>query len=161
VTSGAADWYILVDARHGSLLYRKNIRFSASAQEARFSVYTQSNGVPADSPAPASPSSAVPGSGTQFPEIARSSEAMLSRQAPAASPDGWIPDGGTTTTGNNVDAYLDRDGNDAPDAGTLDSDGRPVGNPDAQGRNRYFLGSDTRDYGHSPPPVAGNPDRVV
>ncbi len=30
-------------------------------------------------------------------------------------PDGWFPAGGTVTTGNNVDAYLDADGNDQPD----------------------------------------------
>lgn len=36
---------------------------------------------------------------------------------PTASPLGWLS--GTTTTGNNVDAYLDRDANDA-------SDGRPT-----------------------------------
>lgn len=29
--------------------------------------------------------------------------------------EGWIPADGTTTTGNNVDAYLDRDGDDEPD----------------------------------------------
>ncbi|HEV8375419.1 MAG TPA: hypothetical protein VGR38_04190, partial [Candidatus Polarisedimenticolia bacterium] len=103
---GDADWYLLVDARHGTLLYRKNIRHVASTQPARFSVYAQSGGVPAESPSPASPSSAIPGAGTQFPEISRGIEAMLSRQDPLASPVGWIPDGATTTTGTNVAAYL-------------------------------------------------------
>ena len=41
-------------------------------------------------------------------------------------PDGWLPESATVTTGNNVDAYLDTDGNNIPDpqpfAGT--SDGR-------------------------------------
>jgi len=37
----------------------------------------------------------------------------------AESPSGWVA--GNTTTGNNVDAYLDRDNNNAPDA-----NGRPV-----------------------------------
>ncbi|MCI0410573.1 MAG: M36 family metallopeptidase, partial [Acidobacteria bacterium] len=118
-TRSAADWYLLVEARHGTLLYRKNIRYSASTQEARFSVYTQSGGVPADSPAPASPITVMPGSGTQFPEITRNTESMLSVQNLTASPNGWIPDGGSTTMGNNVDAYLDRSGDDAPDTGTL------------------------------------------
>src|SRR5206468_10142031 len=36
--SGPADYYILVDAKKGTLLYRKNIRYSLSSQEARFSV---------------------------------------------------------------------------------------------------------------------------
>jgi extracellular elastinolytic metalloproteinase len=38
-----------------------------------------------------------------------------------ASPAGWLG-AGTTTTGNNVDAYLDRDANDLPDV-----NGRPTG----------------------------------
>ena len=38
---------------------------------------------------------------------------------PLASPVGWVT--GTTTIGNNVDAYLDRDNNDLPDV-----NGRPV-----------------------------------
>jgi len=156
-TRSDADWYVLVDARSGALLYRKNIRFNASTQQARFSVYTQSSGIPADSPAPASPITVPPGAGTQFPEIGRNTESMLSVQSLAASPNGWIADGGSTTTGNNVDAYLDRGGDDAPDAGTLDSNGRPIGNPDTQGRNRDFLGSAPRDFSYAPAPVAGNP----
>ena len=40
---------------------------------------------------------------------------------PGASPAGWLGLG-TTTTGNNVDAYLDRDANDLPDV-----NGRPTG----------------------------------
>ena len=40
---------------------------------------------------------------------------------PVASPLGWLG-GSNTTTGNNVDAYLDRDNNDA-----ADNDGRPTG----------------------------------
>jgi hypothetical protein len=40
----------------------------------------------------------------------------------AESPEGWlVSNTSTTTTGNNVDAYLDRDHNNAPDIG-----GRPV-----------------------------------
>src|SRR5215472_1490671 len=31
-------------------------------------------------------------------------------------PDDWLPANGTVTTGNNVDAYLDANGNDQPDA---------------------------------------------
>ena len=36
-------------------------------------------------------------------------------------PDGWLPPDGTVTTGNNVDAYLDTDGNDVPDSEVLPS----------------------------------------
>jgi hypothetical protein len=158
LTRSHSDWYLVVDATDGTLLYRKNLRVAASTQAARFSVHTQPGGVPADSPAPLSPSTAAPGAGTQAPGIARTIEAMLAVQDANASPNGWIPDGGTTTTGNNVDAYLDRNGDDAPDAGTLDNNGRPIGNPDAQGRNRDFLGSAPRDFSFTPAPMAGNPD---
>ncbi|MCI0410884.1 MAG: M36 family metallopeptidase, partial [Acidobacteria bacterium] len=46
---------------------------------------------------------------------------------------------------------------DVPDAGTLDSNGRPQGNPDTQGRNRDFLGIAPRDFSYAPAPLAGNP----
>ncbi len=83
---------------------------------------------------------------------------MLTVQDPVASPGGSIADGGETTTGNNVDAYLDRNGDDAPDAAALDAGGRPVGNPDGDGRNRDFLGSAPRNFVYAPAPVGGDPD---
>ena len=41
-------------------------------------------------------------------------------------PDGWVPESATVTTGNNVDAYLDTDGNNIPDTQPFadTSDGR-------------------------------------
>ncbi len=158
-TRAGADWYTVVDANTGILLWRKNIRAHASTQQARFSVYAQADGTtPAVSPAPHEPTTVTPGSGTQFPEIARTIVPMSTAQNITFSPNGWIPDGGSTTTGNNVDAYLDTDDNDAPDAGALDNNGRPVGNPDAGTNNRDFLGAAPRDYTYSPAPVGGNPD---
>src|SRR5262245_40969754 len=159
-TRGPADWYTLVDAKTGTLLWRKNIKAHASTQEARFSVYVQPDGItPADSPAPQSPTPiASPGSGAQFPGIARTIVNMRSVQDTTASPNGWIPDGGTTTTGNNVDAYLDTNGNDIPDAGVLDNNGRPTGNPDSATRNRDFLGSAPRNFNFTPAPTGSNPD---
>jgi uncharacterized repeat protein (TIGR01451 family) len=155
----AADWYTLVDADTGILLWRKNIRAHASTQEARFSVYAQADGkTPATSPAPHEPTDVTPGSGTQFPAIARTTVNMSTAQNLTFSPNGWIPDGGTTTTGNNVDAYLDTDADDAPDTGALDNNGRPVGNPDVNTRNRDFLGTTPRDYNYTPAPSGGNPD---
>jgi hypothetical protein len=133
MTSGEGDWYTLVDANTGTLLWRKNIRAHASAQEARFSVYVQADGkTPADSPAPLSPTTATPGSGLQPAGIARSNVNMSAVQNIAASPNGWITDGGTTTTGNNVDAYMDAQGGnnaDIPDTSVffrLDGNGRPL-----------------------------------
>jgi uncharacterized repeat protein (TIGR01451 family) len=99
-----------------------------------------------------------PGDGTQFPPIERTRVNMLTAQHPIASPAGWIADGGTTTTGNNADAYLDTDDDGVPDIGLLDSNGRPIGNPDANGRNRDFLGATPRDYSYTPAPDGNNPD---
>jgi uncharacterized repeat protein (TIGR01451 family) len=202
-TSGRADWYTLVDAATGSLLWRKNIRSdawdaqlattsqaeaigsapeitqpsntpaspaesqpaqspqapAASTQQARFSVYVQADHkTPADNPAPHSPTDVTSGSGTQFSEISRTTVNMLTVQDSTASPNGWIPDGGTTTTGNNVDAYLDTIPDNTPDSGLLDSNGRPVGNPDANTLNRDFLGSTPRDFTFTPAPSGGNPN---
>jgi uncharacterized repeat protein (TIGR01451 family) len=162
-TGGEHDWYAVVDARSGALLWRKDIRSHASTQEARFSVYVQADGVtPADNPAPASPTTAVAGAGTQFPEIARSIVNMSTAQDVTASPNGWIDDGNTTTTGNNVDACADAVGGagetNVCDIGTVDNNGRPVGNPDVNANNRDFLGAAPRDFNYTPSPVGGNPN---
>jgi subtilisin-like proprotein convertase family protein len=162
-TEGVFDWYTVVDAQTGTALWRKNIRDDASTQQARFSVYVQADGkTPADSPAPQSPNTVAPGSGTQFPEISRTIVNMSAVQDILASPDGWIADGDSTTTGNNVDAYVDRVGGagetNVPDIGTIDNNGRPVGNPDANTLNRDFLGASPRDFSYTPAPLAGNPD---
>ena len=155
-TNTDGDWYTLVDANTGDLLWRKNIRAHASTHEARFSVYVQADGTtPADNPAPLSPTTVTTGSGTQASEIARSTVSMSVVQNLTASPNGWITDGGTTTTGNNVDAYLDRVADNVADPGTLDSNGRPTGNLDASSRNRDFLGT---NFAYTPPPLSGNPE---
>jgi subtilisin-like proprotein convertase family protein len=163
-TAGTGDYLTVVDASNGALLWRKNARAwqTLPTQAARFSVYVQADGkTPADSPAPQSPTSATPGAGTQFPEIARTIVTMATAQDPVASPAGWLPDGVTTTTGNNVDACLDRVGNanaDICDTGTLDNNGRPVGNPDGDTNNRDFLGNAVRDFNYAPAPQGGNPE---
>jgi subtilisin-like proprotein convertase family protein len=155
-TRGPGDWNTLVDAGSGVLLWRKNMRSYASTQEARFSVYVRADGTtPAESPAPHSPTTVPPGSGTQFPAISRTTVQMSVAQNATASPDGWIADGGNTTTGNNTDTYLDTDADDAPDTGALDDNGRPVGNLDGSSNQRDFLGT---GYAYAPAPLGGNPD---
>ncbi|HEY8022064.1 MAG TPA: M36 family metallopeptidase, partial [Thermoanaerobaculia bacterium] len=155
-TTGPGDWTTVVDGASGLVLWRKNLRSHASTQEARFSVYAQGDGkTPAHDPAPHQPTDVNPGDGTQFPEIARTTVSMSAVQDTTASPDGWIPDGGQTTTGNNTDTYLDTNHDDAPDAGLLDDNGRPVGNLDGGGNDRDFLGT---GYAYTPAPMGGNPD---
>ncbi|HTH38667.1 MAG TPA: M36 family metallopeptidase, partial [Pyrinomonadaceae bacterium] len=166
------DWYVLVDARDGTLLWRKNIRSDQSTHNARFRVYVQADGTtPADSPAPQSPSGALTGGGTQFPGIAPTIISMFTAQSIAASPNGWINDcpGGVCTAnemqtvGNNALVCLDRNNNNLCDtlpSSVLDGNGRPMGNPDAGGRNRDFLGITPRNFETNflPPPQGGNPE---
>jgi uncharacterized repeat protein (TIGR01451 family) len=173
-TLGDADWYAIVDAQTGALLWRKNVRNYASIHDARFRVYVQADGVtPADSPAPASPNAVAPGAGTQFPEIAPTIVSMHTAMNATASPNGWIDDcpGGvctaaqTQTLGNNALVCLDRDGTgnnvcDTSANSLVDGNGRPMGNPDANARNRDFLGTAPRDFQTNflPAPQGGNPD---
>jgi len=181
-----ADWYIVTDAENGTVLWKKNIRSDVSTHNARFNVFVQADGTtPADSPAPRSPSTAVVGAGTQYPGVASTIVSMLTAQNITASPNGWIDDcpvGGCTSTstggsaanqttivsqtqtvGNNVLACLDVTAGtsnvcDTAGASALDGGGMPIGNADANGRNRDFLGTTTRDFTFTPPPQSGNPE---
>jgi subtilisin-like proprotein convertase family protein len=177
-TNGSGDWYTIVDAGSGKLLWRKNIRANVSTHDARFRVYVQADGTtPADSPAPLSPSNATVGSNTQPPGIAPTIVSMFTAMSALASPNGWIDDcpGGvctaaqTQTIGNNVHAYLDRVGGagagganqpDTAASSVLDGNGKPTGNPDTNARNRDFLGTSPRDFqtNYLPPPQGGNPE---
>src|SRR5262249_41981246 len=142
------------------LLWRKNIRTHASTQQARFSVYVQADGVtPADSPAPQSPTPIItPGSGTQFPAISRTVVSMLSVQDSIASPNGWIPDGGTSTTGTHARPFLNTAADKARAAAAVDNKGRRRENPPAASRNRDFLGAVPRNFNYTPAPLGVNPD---
>src|SRR6185503_15630159 len=177
-TNGDGDWYTLVDATSGKVLWRKNMRANVSVHDARFRVYVQADGTtPADSPAPLSPSNATVGSHTQPPGIAPTIVSMFTAMSNTASPNGWIDDcpGGvctaaqTQTIGNNVHAYLDRVGGagagganqpDTAASSVIDGTGKPMGNPDSNGRNRDFLGTTPRDFqtNYLPPPQGGNPE---
>lgn len=177
-TNGPGDWYTLVDARTGKLLWRKNMRANVSTHDARFRVFVQADGTtPADSPAPLSPTNATVGSNTQPPGIAPTIVSMFTAMSSVASPNGWIDDcpGGictllqTQTIGNNVHAYMDRVGGagaggandpDIAASSVLDGTGKPMGNPDVNTRNRDFLGTAPRDFetNYLPPPQGGNPE---
>jgi len=112
----SAAYHMLVDAETGVLLWRKCLTDSQT-QTATYVVYND------DSPAPLSPTTALPGSGIQGAAIQRTLFTIIS-ELPAFDNLGWITDGVNTTTGNNVDAGLDVV---APDG--IDPDGRAVGNP--------------------------------
>lgn len=166
------DWYALVDATDGTLLWRKQIRSDVSTHQARFRVYVQADGsTPADSPSPLSPSTLVPG--VQGAAIAPTIVDMLTVQNTTASPNGWIDDcpGGvctaneTQTLGNNVLACVDRTAGasnvcDSAGVSLLDGSGRPTGNADSSLRDRDFLGTTTRDFQTNflPAPQGGNPE---
>jgi subtilisin-like proprotein convertase family protein len=177
-TDGPGDWYTVVDANDGKVLWRKNLRAQVSTHDARFRVYVQADGkTPADSPAPLSPSNATIGSNTQPAGIAPTIVSMFTAMSAVASPNGWIDDcpGGvctnlqTQTLGNNVHAYIDRVGGagagganqpDTAASSVLDGEGKPMGNSDTNGRNRDFLGTTPRDFetNYLPPPQGGNPE---
>ncbi|HKY42534.1 MAG TPA: M36 family metallopeptidase [Pyrinomonadaceae bacterium] len=175
-TNGSSgDWYTLVDATSGKLLWRKNIRDNVSNHNARFRVYVQADGTtPADSPAPLSPTNATVGSNTQPPGISPQVVSMFTAMSSTASPNGWINDcpGSCTdaerqTIGNNVHAYMDREGGendnepDTVSTSRLDGAGKPRGNPDSSGRTRDFLGIFPRNFETSylPPPRGGDPEK--
>lgn len=95
------SYAVIVDANDGTLLWRKNIT-QHQTQPATYSVYTGA------SPAPASPTPASPGSAYQAPGVARTTVTLIGNEAPNTFNNlGWLTDGATTTTGNNVNAGLD------------------------------------------------------
>ena len=109
-------YWVLVDASDGRLLWRKNIT-NDQTQSVTYSVYND------DSPAPLSPTNALPGSGIQGTPISRTTITNIS-ELPAFDNLGWITDGAgnAVTTGNNVDAGLDIDGTNG-----IDANGRATG----------------------------------
>ena len=99
---GDPDVFLVVlDAEDGTVLFRKNLTDHQS-QSATYSVYAD------DSPAPLSPSTGLPGSGTQAPFIGRTSVTLIGNEAPNTfNTLGWMTDGLNETDGNNVRAGLD------------------------------------------------------
>lgn len=125
VTAGKArdpyTYLILVDAMTGDILYRVTI---TDFDTPRWLVYSQALQTPTshpkdhmrpfDSPAPFSPGPDTP-DGTQGANTAAS--LIQTNGGATFSPDGWIPDGVDTTSGNNVIAFVDKNSNYTADAG--------------------------------------------
>ncbi len=127
-------YYILVSADDGALLWRKNIT-DHQTQTATYSVYTD------DSPAPASPSPALPGSGFQAPGISRTLVTLIGNEPPNTFNNlGWMTDGVNVTTGNNVNCGLD-----IVSPNGIDPGGQ------ATGASRVF------DFAYSPAPGGTDP----
>lgn len=113
------------------VLFRKSI-LDHQTQPVTYKVYAS------DSPSPLSPTTAIPGSATQPPLVARTTFTFVS-ELPAFDNLGWIDDGGNVTTGNNVDAGLDIDGTNG-----IDPTGRATGSP-----------ARTFDFTYTPEPGPG------
>ncbi len=131
-------FYVVVDADTGTMLWRKNIT-QDQTQSATYEVYNNTNAYTkfAESPAPLSPGPINPGLGTQGALLTRQSVTLIGNEGPLSfNTNGWISDGGNSTSGNNTIAGLDIDGSNGVDA--------PV-----SGVNRVFSSA------WNPPP--GNP----
>ncbi len=103
-------YLVLLDAEDGTMLFLKNLT-NFQTQPATYVVYND------DSPAPLSPTTVLPGTGTQAPAIARSSITVIGNEAPNTfNTNGWINDGDNVTTGTNVEAGVDLVGPDGVDA---------------------------------------------
>jgi hypothetical protein len=109
-----AMFRFMVDAVTGKVLIRNCLTQSISP--ATYRVFTS------DSPTPFSPG--FPSPQTNQPPQASRSLVTISALSTNASPNGWIDDGTNQTVGNNVDAHLDLDADDAPDFP------RPQGSPE-------------------------------
>lgn len=96
---------MLVDVETGEVVLRQRLTFDFS--DASYLVYT------GESPAPLSPTWPTPSKAQ--PPLVPPQLVTMSALDREASPLGWLPDGVNETRGNNVDAYLDRDGDDLPD----------------------------------------------
>ncbi len=105
---------VLIDAQTGEALVRHCLTEYIS--DATYRVYTS------DSPSPYSPGCSV--LCTTQPALTSRGLVTLSAIDTTASPNGWINDGDNTTLGNNVDAHLDKNGDNVPDPGS-----RPTGSP--------------------------------
>jgi hypothetical protein len=106
-----ASYYVIVDARSGDLLWRKNLT-EDQTQSASYRVYTNPNAMVniADSPFPITPGPTSPSFANQGSAISRTLVTRIGNEDPYQFNNlGWLTDGATTLDGNNVQAGLDRE----------------------------------------------------
>ncbi|HVE57182.1 MAG TPA: M36 family metallopeptidase, partial [Pyrinomonadaceae bacterium] len=137
----AEAFYVIVDARDGTLLWRKNLTESQT-QASTYNVYGNLTSMmkTADSPSPFTPGCLSPLNCPQPPITNRTNFTLIGNEPPYTFNSlGWIYDGENRTIGNNAEAGIDRDGTQG-----IDPNGWAFGNP-----NRNFV------YIYNPAP--GNP----
>lgn len=126
-------YLVLVDARNAEVLVRRNL--TVRARPATYEVFAS------DSPSPFTPGHPVP-LRTQPPSVGRTSITWVAQDT-NASPQGWIPEAGLTTSGNNGIAFADRDLGFDPD-GPL-----PNGGPNRNFSFPLDLANDPRTYANA------------
>lgn len=131
IRQDVASYYVIVDARSGDLLWRKNLT-EDQTQSASYRVYANPNAMVniADSPFPFTPGPTSPNIASQGSAISRTLVTRIGNEAPYQFNNlGWLTDGATTLDGNNVQAGLDRE---LPNTGTpanpndIDATGVPL-----------------------------------
>ena len=101
---------VLLDAVNGDPLVR--ISRTTAAVTPQYRVWT------GDSPTPKSPGFNRASEATTLPPVVPRQLVSVESLNSSASPSGWIPAGQSTTSGNNIAAYADRNGNNLADTGT-------------------------------------------
>jgi hypothetical protein len=125
-------YMLLVDAETGEVPLRYSL--TENLLPASYNVYTN------DSPSPFSPGWSVLSSNQ--PPLVKSTSVTIDALDATASPNGWIDDTNNTTTGNNVDAFVDRNFDLSPDVP------RPVGITTNRIFNfPFYLNQDPITYG--------------
>lgn len=123
-----AAWYVIVwkpvngyemmiDAETGKILWRQNMG-KDQTQLVSYNVWSSNSNfmLAQDSPAPLSPGPVDPALGTQGPILPRTTVSIIGNESPNQfNNNGWINDGGNSTSGNNVLAGLDRGSPNGPD----------------------------------------------
>jgi hypothetical protein len=154
---------ITVDAATGTLLRRENI-VKDQTQSVTYNVWSNTTSAlkAHDNPAPLTPGPIDPSLGTQGTNTARTMVTLIGNEAPYAfNNNGWITDGANTTSGNNVNAGLDRGNPNGVDAPTTGSGMRvfdfasnpPPGNP--------APGDDPLPAGEAITPCPASPNATV
>jgi len=102
-----ADYGMVISAENGSVLFRKSL---IEEQAYTYRVFADNTGIRQPYDAPLG-NGYAPFTGATFqtvaPRVSGVANLVTLTAGPISTNDPWLPAGATTTTGNNVDAYLD------------------------------------------------------